>query len=585
MPRDSLACDKSFSVIAPLIFEKSQYFRFHGCPEIDCPTRAKDPRSAEKFAKFEEQLKTLQEVHGYLSNNIIVVQECQWNSQRKSNEIQDYLRQFPVRPNCRLDPQLAVKSALNECYKFKYPCKVGGDKNLYAVDMSSLYPHVAITTSFPVGKYQTLVGLDIKQEEVKFELDSFKYQGKEYMGLIHLRILPPQNLERPFLLTKIGQQTVAVLCRSCALALNQDGCNHTPAERHIDDIWTTQELCFAIVALGYKPVAFFEFMLYSESGPVLQKFTSLLGFHKLKFSNFPPNVNAQNPKELQDYCSSLNTDMCFQDNIGKQLLLSDICPNSSMRSYYKSSLVKWLGVFSTNLSKRVVTKFLTDVRSLHYYANKKMIKDLSIINERYVQVSLEGARDLGQNDNRVCRKANAPIGAIITSVARVVMYKHMLELAKIGGHTLKIATDALYFTLSRENPFVYSEAFGRFKPIYPGTLKTLTQLGINNYCVTFTSPDGNTICEVKVSGLRLSHFLTSSLNFDLYTLMAERLFNDKLFNFKSFSCYNKRRKIDSKTLSNSFVMRKQSIFSRNVLARRVVIPEDYESKPYGYVVL
>ena len=94
-----------------------------------------------------------------------------------------------------------------------------------------------------------------------FEENGFLYDSKCCMGLIQMRILPPKHLERPFLLTKIIDQSVAVLCRSCALVLNQGPCDHTTAERALDDVWTTQELCFAIAKLGYRPVAYFELML------------------------------------------------------------------------------------------------------------------------------------------------------------------------------------------------------------------------------------------------------------------------------------------------------------------------------------
>jgi hypothetical protein len=184
----------------------------------------------------------------------------------------------------------------------------------------------------------------------------------------------------------------------------------------------------------------------------MRKFTCLLGFHKIRSAALPSSVNPESEEHLQQYCDRINQEMDFESIIGKKLCPRDLEPNAYFRKYYKNALVSWMGCFSSNMDKRTVTKFLELKDHLHNYAARKQIIDLVPINDRYVQVTVTGAKpeaikDSSEEDLRVCLTSCSAIGAVLTSVARIVIYRHMQTLLHHGAEILKVCCDAIYFVL------------------------------------------------------------------------------------------------------------------------------------------
>jgi hypothetical protein len=565
------------------------FSRIHGCP--DC-----FPARTERHAAFVAQLKLLQTDYGFEQDHLHVKWACQWNIDRANDpDIAKYLKEHPLRPLTRLDPQSAVKAALNESYDLYFNANDASSqgRRLLAADLSSLFPYCAIVTDFPVKKYYCLVGEEIDPALVSFQDTDFFYDGQARQGLLQVRVLPPRDLFRPFLLTKVNDQSVAVLCRTCAENMQQEPCEHDIMERALTDTWTSPELAYAVRELGYKVLEYFELMLYTEKAPILKTFTTLLAFHKIRFAALPGTVS-----DLQLYCDKINEEMQFQQVIGKLLEPRHLSPSKLMRQFFKKALVCWIGNFSANLEKRNETKFL-DLRhgrgqkdQLFQYACAERILSITPINKNIVQVTLTGSRTNGNgrtgepDDAKISRKSCATIGGFVTSVARIVMYKHMRSIASCGGETLKIGCDSLYYTLDEktEDPLQFSESFGFFKNIYPGKVTSLTQLGVNNYSVMYQQEE-LTVSQAKCSGLVMSSFTTNELTHDVYSQAVYQLVNDKLFDLKSRKCQQVRKKIDAKTVSVGYVRRPRSIFSRNILSRRIILKQqdNFVTRPYGYV--
>jgi hypothetical protein len=290
--------------------------------------------------------------------------------------------------------------------------------------------------------------------------------------------------------------------------------------------------------------------------------------------------------------------MQFQQEIGRQLEPKHLNPSKLLRQFFKRALVCWLGNFSANLEKRSKTKFL-DLRQgqkeeFFDLARREQIQSITPINKNIVQVTLTGARPDSKKrtgepddlDNKISRKACAPIGAFITSVARIEMFRHILEITSQRGSVHKICCDALFFSLPPQvacDPLQYSESFGFFKKIYPGELLALAQVGVSNYSVLYQH-DGKTVSEAKCSGLKMSHFTTKELNYDVYYRAVNALVHDKLFDSRRYQ--QVRKKTDTKTVSTGYVRRPRKIFSRNVLSRRPIIKQqdNFVTRPYGYIL-
>jgi hypothetical protein len=629
------------------------FSRYHGCQKPDCKFRSKylnktveeraklAQKQHEKYDHFQNQIALLVEEHGYDPKNIHVMWECVWDEERKRPEIADFLLNHPIRDNVRLEAQRAVKAQLNDCYILKYPTDDsslsppppsssslppppptsvppptttsssptptpppaeahGQKRRLIAADMSSLYGFVALNTSFPVNKYIKLIGDEICSSSVHFTVDQFTYENKVFVGLLHVRVLPPRHLNCPFLLTKINGSSLAVLCRTCAQKRLQTPCQHTDAERSITDVWSSNEICFA-TSLNYKVTHYYEFLLYAETAPVLQKYTCLLAFHKIRSAALPSSVNPNSQEDLQRHCDRINREMNFLGIIGKRLKPNDLQPNAYFRKYFKNALVSWFGCFSVNLARRTVTKFLESKDHLIDYAARKKIVDICPINNRFVQLTVTGARPNAgskftcEEELRVSLTSCAAIGAVLTSKARIVIYQQMQMVQQHGAELLKVCCDSIFFSLPEQtmDPLQYSESFGYWKEVYPGPLLNICQIGVQNFAVLYKDRTSEQIVsEAKCSGMKMSHFTTGDLDYSTYSSAMKQLFNQALAPPPRTSLLGVQKWPNQRTYITPaggqdtvrVVRKARSVFSSNILSRRVLDVNGYSfaTKPYGY---
>jgi hypothetical protein len=164
-----------------------------------------------------------------------------------------------------------------------------------------------------------------------------------------------------------------------------------------------------------------------------------------------------------------------------------------------------------------------------------------------------------------------------------------MKIHALGGTVLKVACDALYYVLPANvsDPLPESQAFGKWKNVYPGPFLALAQMGVNNFAAVFRDKDGKTVSQAKASGLAVSHFLTEELDFNLYSQMCEKLITDRLFSFKGKTFQNIRKKGDPKSLTFNTIRKRRSVFSRNLFLKRQLDCtlkncNRYLLNPYGY---
>jgi hypothetical protein len=88
--------------------------------------------------------------------------------------------------------------------------------------------------------------------------------------------------------------------------------------------------------------------------------------------------------------------------------------------------------------------------------------------------------------------------------------------------------------------------------------------------------------------LTLNNVMTEALNYDVYFEAVTNLMNDKLSELKA-KVYTQVRKraVGPLKLKTRYVRKHYSVFSANLLSRRVILKElkdKYSTRPYGWSV-
>lgn len=73
---------------------------------------------------------------------------------KQTSEIAEFLKEPTLRCQMRLRVRDAYKGAITESYVLKYIKREEDDEDFLVLDVSSLFPHVALTYPMPIGKSQ-----------------------------------------------------------------------------------------------------------------------------------------------------------------------------------------------------------------------------------------------------------------------------------------------------------------------------------------------------------------------------------------------------------------------------------------------
>lgn len=103
--------------------------------------------------------------------------------------------------------------------------------------------------AFPCGK----VEVHIRREDLdrlSFSSNTMCLDGKPAKGLLQISIIPPKDLQIPFLPLRVklksGFKSVAPLCQRCAETESGTPCKHSSKERALTSVWTADEIAFAV---------------------------------------------------------------------------------------------------------------------------------------------------------------------------------------------------------------------------------------------------------------------------------------------------------------------------------------------------
>jgi DNA polymerase elongation subunit (family B) len=447
-------------------------------------------------------------------------------------------------------------------------------------DVNSLYSHIAIENSFPVGKYNVLLHQDNLKENIKFVNGEFLYKGESMKGdVAHVTLLAPKTLFRPYLGYRINDEyNFLALCKTCVAQKEKSAkqCNHkSPNIRQFSSSYTLIDLQKAVM-LGYKILNWYEVHHFENHQPILKDFVQILGVEKLKSSDILSNV----PESQQDQiCDNVNLKM----KLPVQLRISkENCTNNpAQKQLFKDMMNSFFGRFAlhTNYSHHY---FCRNIHQIEMHASKRQAElvDIFSISDDVCQIEVSAPSKI-----KPSQKACLYITAEINALARKFIYEKSELIEQANGIVIGIDTDSIIYALPPgvDDVLNYSPAFGDFKRVLgdTSTITSVYSLGPRNYSISYLDVTGCEKHVIKVKGLTTTSINTSDmLTGELYQEFLDKRFNEE---FKSIYLPQMRKKLDKQHKMFHDILTHFE-FGNEIHAKRYVLQGDnsYITYPYGY---
>jgi hypothetical protein len=504
--------------------------------------------------------------------DVLIKWQCNWqNNESKGEKQKEFFKFNIMRPLTLLNPRDTVQPGFNECFLLKAVADYF--HSIDFLDVVSLYPYCAMQTLMPIGKYIHILGDDLSPETISYENDVYLYKNKPIHGLIHATVISPFFLAVPFLLTKVNNHSVSLLCNFCGQKQLKEPCNHGAKKRSFVGTFCANEISYAR-KLGYSFI-FHELMIFTDVQPILRKFIQVLGFQKLQNSGFPSNIKTLGEKQL--FCDHLNRSMGFSE-IGLALNVDNIVFNIGNRTLFKKMLNTLCGNFIKNSSRYVDTKFVQTMSEINNILTEGIkIENITIVNEKIAQLTINKKQDERKPNLNTC----LTVGAYILSASRIYMHKILFEISRTPGCSLiYIDVDGIILkrpkNISLNIPLGF--AFGEMKPNYElAEVKAVCILATKCYSVLIEHSDGKISNEIKVSGLNLSYNINSNnISHKTFEELVDLLLKE---NYCKVSIPQIRRK----KLSDQqiVIQRTNRFFSNRLYAKRFFRDNSYVTYPYG----
>ena len=328
----------------------STVYEFHGCLYHGCPSCYPN-RQAKHYAtpdRTTEELyqATLQKRMDMLRAGYKVVEmwECQWQKLVDTNaEVQSFLASLELVPP--LEPREAFFGGRTEGVTLH--AVAGEGEEIRYVDITSLYPYINKTSTYPVGHPEIIT------QPVDQAIHS-------YFGLACVDILPPTDLFFPILPVREKGKLTFPLCHTCVqeelekpLLSRSRYCHHSDAQRTLRGTWCTPELQKAIEK-GYTLVKIHEVWHFPEH----QRRTGLFKNYvdtwlkvKQEASGWPSWCT--NNEQKREYI------MNYEEREGIRLDISQIAKNPGRKATAKIMLNRYVFFIFYFLFFVVFTSFLS----------------------------------------------------------------------------------------------------------------------------------------------------------------------------------------------------------------------------------
>ena len=498
------------------------------------------------------------------ASKVIVMWECQWKELKKCDAfVKRFMEtKYLSKPSRRLIPRNVCRSGRFECFKHTWSHNEKTD--FRCLDISSLYPTVAMNNTFPIGKFDILVDQKVLQK-IRYDEEKKKHflDNVEMVGIAHVKIVAPKTIKEPFLGSNYKGKYIYSLCNAC-IKKPKVNCKHAKKNRAI-----TAELCWPEInyakELGYEIISIFEAYQYYASADLFSKFVKLLARNKIIHSKAPK-------EEIDKYCSQINQSMKFSGNL--IVNPEDIKPNIVTRKYFKDALVSFLGKFGQqNRRTRSIIIQSQGHLSKTFYTSK--IEQMFPFEKAVLVVIRESKKISRFNHN-----ANSIIYSHILSLARIEMHRHLMHLWNINLTVYSINNDAIYFTLPRDSalPFNLSQSFGHFKDEFQDcTIIKYVSFGPKTSCIYYIDENNKVSYDIKARGFSLKAQYAKNIvdKIDFEKFLFSSLTGDK----KSIKIPQYRHKHNFQQLNTTEVMLIYEF--DNILRTNRIVFTDGSTLPFG----
>lgn len=532
---------------------------------------------AEEFEElFQKKMKALKRKYPSEVKTVEVIWECEWHLMKQNDpQVKHFMENiFEAIPLQRLAPRDSLHGGRTEVYGFKWKKLDSTEETFFFHDVNSLYSYVAMDfEEFPISTYKIIIGDDLSF--VHFQNTKYFYKEEPLVGIALVKVIPPRNLEIPFILyEKPDGDKVAVLCKTCCDLKSFSRCKHPDNRRSFFATLTFPEINYA-VELKYQ-FKFYEIFHYSQTGPIFQKFYRILAHYKLKYAGFPPNVFTKEQK--QSYVDSINKEMKFCDKL--KLTLENVERKEKEISMIKSCGNSIFGKLSQKADFPRNIYVLSYSELIQFYRSiKYSIEDILVINSDICQVVVRPKKDILQ----VNRNTNVILASYVFGLSKIKMQKHIMELLEKKAKIFYMDTDSLAYSLpkSTQTPLKVSNCYGHFKSLVSDSeIVSFVTLSPKTYSLV-CHKNGTTKKIIKLKGLALnSVYLSEYVNPKTFDHFLISYLHDVMTYIRVPQIRNKISKV-----SKSINPKLETHFFRNELTKKralIKTDKDIFTKPYGY---
>lgn len=550
---------------------------WHGHSPKDClkPSNSGINQSKNKTfdvlnKEFTEKIERFK--RNYPDHEVFCMWECHFKQRKATPNFLKFEKSGQAfHPLSRLRPRTTVRGGYNQVFSFEWCKEARGDsESFFCLDINGLYSYCAINFPSNYGKYDILIGDDLKLITIKN--NQFFYKEKRIFGAVQLTILPPRKMFLPFLMYRIKcGKNVLTLCRTCSENFNfrknkfVRNCRHSEDKRALTSSYLISEIEYAM-SLGYEIIQIHEIHAYHSQKFILQEFVKCIDSLKLKHSTF-------SSEPTTEFCQKINSEL----NLPQAFMLE---PKTFEKNEFKQSLYKIAtNSFFGKLQQRsdyAATKFIATQYELEemYKLYGDDIFNITCHNETVCQIDFyEKITSKTRN-----LKQNCYLGAEITSNARLVLYQHLKQLNETEGVTLFYCdTDSIFGSVKKDVhlPLKVGNLVGEFKNVAKGEILSFYCLGLKNYCLTYCNENGEKLSVTKLCGLNLNNCaINNSISDSLYQSYLNDFFCAKrrVLSLPKI----KKPRLDSANLLETFSL------DNNVSSDRQIDKKVRKSFPCGY---
>lgn len=520
----------------------------------------------------------------YHIKNIEYQYACHWKDFKKLHptEIETMWMSCNLqvnRPLIRLVPRATLRGGFIEQYRLKFTKTDFPNWSIHFADVNSLYSHIAIHNSLPVGKYKILLQEDNFQNDITFLNGEFWYKGQSMQGdAAQVTIIPPTSLDKPFLGYRLNDEyNYYALCKKCVIEKRAGHCTHVKAsQRAFTSCYQVTDLAKA-VSLGYEISDWYELHHYDQREPILKEFVQILGVQKIKNSNiFDTKLDLNTVSENINKKMSLPTSLKIENKIYPS--------NSAQKQLFKDMMNSFFGRFAlhSNFTHHYFCRNLFELQKLACKENCEVV-DIMPISDDICEIEIIEPTKIKPNTDG-CLYITSEINAL----ARKFIYEQMELIESVKGIIIGVDTDAIVYALPPgvSDVLTYSDAFGDFKKVLglSSEITSFYSLGPRNYSITYFDSDGVEKHLIKVKGLCTTSINNSHmLSENTYSNFLEKRFQDEFNNIylpQMRQKFNKQKKQFYEILTHFE-------FGNEIHTKRYVSNNDnfYLTHPYGYKFL